>query len=85
MSDTRKLVLRMRMDNRDEEYDEQFDPTTLTDPRDVGRRRYKHDPRTVATLEEGEAWGRELLAAFNRTCKPGESSRSFVSVRWSDA
>jgi hypothetical protein len=39
-----------------------------------------YDERVVKDQETGEKWGRDIVAYYNRTLRPGESPREFISV-----
>lgn len=77
------LILTVRNEDTGNCLEEKHDPRSLTDPESVGRRRALASV-SVRTEVEAETWARQRLAAYNRTRRPGDAARVFVSVNFVD-
>lgn len=76
----KQLVMTIR--SASGEVEERYNPKNLVDPRDVGKRRHRHDRMQVTNLAEAETWAKQVLEAFNRDAQCSDSVRELVSVRF---
>lgn len=74
-----KLILEIRNAGSAASWTEEFEAENLVRPGDVGRR-YKQEQMQVTTQEEADAYGRNLVMAYNSTLRPLDAARVFVSA-----
>lgn len=74
-----KLILEIRNVGSARSWTEESDAENLVLPADVGRR-LTQDRIRVTTQEEADAYGRNVVMAYNDTLRPHEVARVFVSA-----